>query len=225
MINTILVPQGSEYQAVCRGLSLVQDFQSQVIAIPMGMKSLQQFLEQNCQHLNQQNQQVLLMGLCGSLNQRYGIGDIVLYQDCIYQGNLQNCDRTFTAYIHKKIGYQVSFVKGLTSDRVISSATEKHSLNQKFAADVVDMEGFTFLKFFQPEVSVAILRVVSDDCLHDIPDLTTAISTDGSLQTLPLAWKFIRQPLAAIRLIRGSLQGLKTLETAAYRLASSQTQG
>jgi Phosphorylase superfamily len=224
MIYTILVPQGAEYKAVCRGLSRVTVSQPQVIAVPLGMQPLYQFLEKNCQHLNQLNQKVLLMGLCGSLNQRYSVGDIVLYQDCVYQENLRECDSKFTTEIHHQLGDKASFVKGLTSDRVISLAEEKRNLHQKSGADVVDMEGFTFLKFFQQlGISTAMLRVVSDDALHDIPDLTTAINADGSLQPLPLTLALIRQPLAATRLIRGSLQGLKILETVAYCLASPQT--
>jgi hypothetical protein len=38
MIHTIIVPQGAEYQAVCRGVSRVTAYQLQVIAIPMGME-------------------------------------------------------------------------------------------------------------------------------------------------------------------------------------------
>ncbi|MFM2060377.1 MAG: hypothetical protein RLZZ507_47 [Cyanobacteriota bacterium] len=224
MIYTILVPQGAEYQAVCRGLSRVRVSQSQVIAVPLGMQPLYQFLEKNCQHLNQLNQRVLLMGLCGSLNQRYSVGDIVIYEDCVYQENLRECDGNFTTEIHHQLGDKVSFVKGLTSDRVISLAEEKRNLHQKSGVDVVDMEGFAFLEFFQQlGVSTAMLRVVSDDALHDIPDLTTAINADGSLQPLPLTLALIRQPLAATWLIRGSLQGLKILETVAYCLASPQT--
>ncbi len=83
------------------------------------------------------------------------------------------------------------------------------------------MEEFAFLEFFQQlETSVAILGVVSDDSLHDIPDVTSAINSDASLQPLPLALVLIRQPLSATRLIRGPLKGLKILERVAYCLAS-----
>lgn len=219
LINTILVPQGAEYQAVCRGVSRFGGFQPQVIAVPLGMQALREFLDLNCQYLDQR---VLLMGLCGSLNQRYGVGDIVLYRDCAYQGNLRECERTYISDIQTQLQDQLYIVKGLTSDRLISLAVEKRSLHEKFAADVVDMEGFTALEFFQPRgVQVAMLRVVSDDSHHDIPDLTLAIAPNGSLLPLPLATALIRQPLAAIRLIRGSLQGLKVLENVAYRLLNT----
>jgi hypothetical protein len=210
-INTILVPQGAEYKAVCRGLSGVTGSIPKVAAIPVGMKPLLKYLHQG-QFLVPKSK-VLIMGICGSLSDRYKVGDIVLYQDCIYQGKLLECDRTFTAQLHSSISKKVSLVKSLTSDRMIWSAAEKLHLGETLAADVVDMEGFTALEFFNVGgVAVAMLRVVSDDCQHDIPDLTSAINSDGSLNPFPLAMAMLRQPLAATRLIRGSLTALKVLE-------------
>ncbi|MEH2009455.1 5'-methylthioadenosine/S-adenosylhomocysteine nucleosidase family protein [Nostoc sp.] len=214
-INTILVPQGAEYKAVCRGLSGVTGSIPTVVAIPVGMKPLLKYLHAslvNGQFLAPKSR-VVIMGICGSLSDRYKVGDIVLYQDCVYQGKQQECDRTFTAQLHSSLSQKVSLVKSLTSDRVIWSAAEKRRLGETLAADVVDMEGFTALEFFNTAgVSVAMLRVVSDDCQHNIPDLTSAINSDGSLNPLPLAMRMLRQPLAATRLIRGSLTALKVLE-------------
>ncbi|MBE8988165.1 phosphorylase [Nostoc sp. LEGE 12450] len=210
-INTILVPQGAEYKAVCRGLSGVTGSIPTVVAIPVGMKPLLKYLHQG-QFLVPKSK-VLIMGICGSLSDRYRVGDIVLYQDCIYQGKRLECDRTFTAQLHSYTSEKVSLVKSLTSDRMIWSATEKLHLGETLAVDVVDMEGFTALEFFNVGgLAVAMLRVVSDDCQHDIPDLTSAINSDGSLNPFPLAMAMLRQPLAATRLIRGSLTALKVLE-------------
>jgi Phosphorylase superfamily len=213
-INTILVPQGAEYQAVCRGLSGVTGSIPTVVAIPVGMKPLLKYLQQG-QFLTPKSR-VLIMGICGSLSDRYTVGDIVLYQDCIYQGKRQECDRTFTAQLHSlplTPHSPLNLVKSLTSDGVIWSAAEKRRLGETWAADVVDMEGFTALEFFNAAgVAVAMLRVVSDDSHHNIPDLTSAINSDGSLNPLPLAMGMLRQPLAAIRLIRGSLTALKVLQ-------------
>ncbi|MEH2056375.1 MAG: phosphorylase [Nostoc sp.] len=217
-INTILVPQGTEYQAVCRGLSGLPGSIPTVVAIPVGMKPLLKYLQQspgNGQFLAPKSR-VLIMGICGSLSDRYTVGDIVLYQDCIYQGKQQECDRSFTAELHSRLptpNSPLNLVKSLTSDRLISSAAEKRRLGETLAADVVDMEGFTALEFFNAAgVAVAMLRVVSDDCQHNIPDLTPAINSDGSLKPFPLAIAMLRQPLAATRLIRGSLTALKVLE-------------
>ncbi|MEA5502940.1 phosphorylase [Halotia wernerae UHCC 0503] len=226
-INTILVPQGAEYKAVCRGLSRVSGATPTVMPIPVGIKPLTQYLQQLPQDknfLNQPQSKVLVMGICGSLSQRYSVGDILLYQNCVYQGKLQECDRTFTAQLQSAIPEKVSLVKSLTSDRVVWSAAQKHHLGETLKADVVDMEGFAALEFFKnTEVAVAMLRVVSDDCHYDIPDLTPAINPDGSLNPLPLAIGLLRQPLAAIRLIRGSLKGLKVLEQVTTSLFSDLT--
>ena len=51
-----------------------------------------------------------------------------------------------------------------------------------------------------------------------IPNLNRAIDPDGNLRTLPMAIAFLQQPLAAIRLIRGSLTGLKTLQQVTFKL-------
>jgi phosphorylase superfamily protein len=213
---TILVPQGAEYKAVCDGLSRVSGCKPTVMSIPIGGKALTKYLQKwldNENFLNDLQPQVLVMGLCGSLTKRYGVGDIVLYLDCVYQGNLQECDRSYTAQLHSQLQEKVSLVKSLTSDRVIWSAAEKQHLDKTLGADVVDMEGFAVLEFFhQLGVAVAMLRVVSDDCQHDMPDLSSAINPDGSLQPLLLAIELLRQPIAATRLIRGSLKALKELE-------------
>ncbi|AUB35631.1 Nucleoside phosphorylase [Nostoc flagelliforme CCNUN1] len=218
-ITTILVPQGAEYKAVCRGLSGVTGSIPTVVAIPVGMKPLLKYLQQG-EFLAPSR--VLIMGICGSLSDRYTVGDIVLYQDCVYQGKRLECDRSFTAQLHSELSEKASLVKSMTSDRVIWSAAEKRCLGNMAAADVVDMEGFTALEFFNGAgVTVAMLRVVSDDCQHDIPDLTPAINSDGSLNPLPLAMGMLRQPLAATRLIRGSLTALKVLKQVTNRLFSS----
>lgn len=155
------------------------------------------------------------MGLCGSLTYRYSVGDIVLYQACAYinaaPGQLHPCSPTLTTLLQEKLK-QTSLVHALTSDRLIWSADEKRHLGQIYSADVVDMEGFAALEVLSGGVAVAMLRVVSDDCEHDLPNLTSALSSDGSLQSLPLAIGMLRQPMAATRLIRGSLRGLQVLQ-------------
>ncbi|QLE56733.1 phosphorylase [Nostoc sp. TCL26-01] len=220
MIDTILVPQGAEYAAVRRGLSrVVVGEMPDVVPIPVGIKPLTNYLQQLLGKKiwgNEPQPKVLVMGLCGSLSQKYAVGDIVLYDNCRYCEQLQVCDRSLTAQLNSVLSTQHSalpFVKSLTSDRVISSATEKRHLGETLGVDVVDMEGFAALELLhQAGVAVAMLRVVSDDCHHDIPDISAAINPDGSLQPLILAQRFLRQPVAATHLIRGSLRGLKVLE-------------
>jgi Phosphorylase superfamily len=232
-IQTILVPQGAEHQAVCRGLSRIRTTANlpSILPIPVGPKPLVRYLEKLPQNrdLFKPLSQVLLMGLCGSLNPTYSVGDVVVYQNCIARiaqetdeialnksENLyqqKNCDRILTDQLYQRLQSQAALVNGLTSDRIVYAATQKRLLGQFYQADVVDMEGFAALEILnQIGIAAAMVRVVSDDSHHNIPNITTAIDFEGKLQPLPLALGFIRQPIAATRLIRGSLRGLKVLQ-------------
>ena len=220
-IQTILVPQGAEYKAVCRGLSRVKPPNLLILPIPVGCKPLTRYLEKYQQAGHFQNEpqpRVLLMGLCGSLSPHYAVGDIVIYQECVYESKvstplLQLCDRELTTSLHHKLKERVSLVSSLTSDRLIFSAAQKRHLGQIYNTDVVDMEGFAALEVLnQAGVAVAMVRVISDDSHHNLPNLTSAISPDGSLQPLPLAIGMLRQPIAATLLIRGAIHGLRVLQ-------------
>jgi nucleoside phosphorylase len=155
------------------------------------------------------------MGLCGSLTPQLRAGNVALYSDCVYHPTSHPSPLTFdsslTSAIQEKLGEQATCVKALTTDRVICSAVEKRSLASY--AEVVDMEGYAALEFLKAlGISVASLRVVSDGCQHDLPDLSKAISPDGVLQPYALTSCMIRRPIAAARLIYGSLIGLSVLQ-------------
>lgn len=237
-IHTILVPQGAEYQAVCRGLSQASTPQPQVLAIPIGSEPVIDYLKRwhkSEQFPTNSHQKILLLGLAGSLSPQYNLGDIVLYQDCVCTSNQSelglaesnhkllldyptlpsalSTDYELTTLLQHHLPQRVDLVRGLTSDRLIWSSSEKRQLGQVYQAGVVDMEGYAVLEVLNHlGVTVAMLRVISDDCYYDLPDLNFAISSDGKLEPLPLAMGMIRQPIAATRLIRGSLQGLRVLQ-------------
>ena len=212
-IQAILVPQGAEYQAVCRGLHNAK-VALPVLPIPIGSLPLNRQLEiwkqdQACQDLVPQ---VLLMGLCGSLSSDCMIADLVLYQSCITQSQeIYPCASALLESLRSL--RNARRVQSLTTDRIISTASEKCHLGQTYAAQVVDMEGAIVLQnLTSAGISVAMLRVVSDSCDRNIPNLEAALRTDGSLDPFGLALAFCKQPIAAAHLIRGSLRGLKTLQ-------------
>ncbi len=217
MIDTIVVPQGAEYQAVCRGLQLADVDPIQVITIPMGTKNIEQILASYSQQLAQ-SQRVLIMGLCGSLSDAYKIGDGLLVKSCLdLASNQINLDLGLTTKLQNILSVEV--VTGLTSDRIIAQAQEKLKLSQQYPVSVVEMEGYGYVTQLQQRgISVAMLRVVSDGLRGDLPDLSNAIDHQGSLKIVPTAIAFLKQPIAAIRLIRGSLTGLKTLEQMTAKL-------
>lgn len=204
MLPVILVPQGAEYQAVSKGANA----SIRVIAIPAG-QAVADFLD--CTVIPEHSA-LLVMGLCGSLSSQIGIGDLALYRSCVnFSGEEKFCDRILTKQLQSHFG--VSCMRGLNSDRVICSATEKRQFGEKYQADVVDMEGWAIAKRF----SVAMLRVVSDDLEFDLPDLSDAI-VDGKIQGMRMAKAMVKRPIAASRLIRGSLTGLKRLRQIAAEL-------
>jgi hypothetical protein len=221
-IPIILVPQGAEYQAVCRGLNSLNYPKPQVLPIPLGGNALTTHLQklQQTGHFQNLSQKVLVMGLCGSLSTQYSVGDVVVYQECVDETNSsQSCDGELTALIHNKLKDKAYLVRGLTTDRIIYSASEKQHLGQLYNADVVDMEGMAALEVFKKAgLAVGIVRVISDGIRYDLPNLASAISPDGVLLPLPLAIGMMRQPIAATRLIWGSLHGLRVLQKVTTKL-------
>ncbi len=220
MIDTILVVKGPELNSVKRGLSNQLSVLPQFLALPIGSKSVTRYLNQwqkKQDFYSQQPSKILLMGLCGSLSSRYQPGDIVIYDECVLFNDSQllrqKCDRILTTKLQQCLQQKASRVRGLTSDRFIYKAEEKQLLGKNTGAEVVDMEGFAVLNFFAKlSISVGMVRVVSDDSYYDLPDITSALTSSGNLQPLPLAIAIFRQPLASLQLIRGSIKGLKVLQ-------------
>lgn len=224
-----MVPQGAEYKAVCQGLSRVKSPKPSVVPIPVGPKPVTQVLErwqQTEDFRTGRSSGILVMGLCGSLSPQLAVGDIAVYHSCVYVSStatpvVRTCDRELTALLQQKLKEGVSLVKGLTSDRIICSAEEKRHLGQLYDTQVVDMEGFAALEVLsQLGVAVGMVRVISDDVHHNLPNLTSALSPDGSLQPLPLAISMMQQPIASTRLIRGAIHGLRVLQNLTTQLFS-----
>ncbi len=229
-MDRILVVQAAEYRAVQQGIKKIHIAAKSVnipkiIPIPIGEKDAEKIWENKQFFGNSQPQKVLIMGLCGSLSPQHSVGEIVLYQACIKDNLSLTTDEALTATIKHQLNSNISLVTALTSDRVIYSTTEKQSLAQTYPATVVDMEGFAYLQTLQSQgVSVAMLRVVSDDIHYDLPDLNHAINQNGELQTIPMMISMLQQPIAAMRLIKGSLKGLQILKQVTEKLFDKSNQ-
>ncbi len=223
-LDSILVVRGAEYRAVKQGIRKTNIATKslnipQIIPIPIGEQDAEKIWENQQFIDNSPPQKVLMIGLCGSLSPQHSVGDMVLYQACIKDNLSLATDEALTATIKQKLNSNIPLVTALTCDHVINSTTEKQTLAKTYPATVVDMEGFAYLETLQSQgISVAILRVVSDDSHYDLPDLNHAINQHGELQTIPLMISMLRQPLAAIRLIKGSLQGLQVLTQVTEKL-------
>jgi hypothetical protein len=218
-IQLILVPAGAEYRAVTRSL---KQSDPQVVAIPAGPAAAGKFVE-NWLLENEKKfspSDVLLMGLGGSLSDQHGVGDALMLEK-VWDGSggeeVRECDRALTHQISAQLA--ISTGVGVSCDRVISTVEEKDRLRRRYAADLVDMESSAVLEIFAASrQKIAVLRVISDDAHHSLPNLSNAFSPGGSIRPLPLALSFARHPVAALRLIRGSLKALKRLETLTVEL-------
>ncbi|MGK7878870.1 MAG: purine phosphorylase, partial [Crocosphaera sp.] len=187
--DTVLVPQGMEYQAVCKGVDKNKS-KLKIIAIPAGIQPLINFLEQWQQtpnFLDKIPERLILMGLGGSLSLNYSVGDVILCKKCglmdYSQESRGSCDQFLTERLFTQLGNSTIIGEGISSDRIICSAEEKLLLGKKYQADVVDMEGYALLNWGDKlNIPVAMIRVISDGCQQDLPDLTGAFAEDGSLQ-------------------------------------------
>jgi hypothetical protein len=215
---TILVPQGAEFQAVKRGLG--QSPAASLRAIPVGIQPVTDWLrrwQDTVEFNDEAGSSFLVMGLCGSLTPDLSVGSAVLYESCMDLAQVE-----LPCAVHPRLAHlALPKVRGLSADRVIWSAAEKHQIAN--GAAVVDMEGIAVLRFCQPlGIPVTMLRVVSDGATEDLPKLTGAIDAAGNLQPLPLALGLLREPIAALRLIRGALRGLQVLQSTAGEIANQQ---
>jgi purine-nucleoside phosphorylase len=225
-IDIIFVPQGPEFKAVQRGLHR-SGTKAALYATPMGPLAIKAYLEKWLKTEFREFDRTpcaLLMGLCGSVSPNLGIGDRILYRSCIDVQSSDSvspllCDAALTTTLQGHLKNAVTVVTAATCDRMVHLASDKQALAKRYGVEVVDMEGHAFLNTLAPTgIAVGMLRVVSDDALHDLPDLSAAMAETGTLNSAKLALSMMAQPRNALRLIRGSLASLKQLESAAADL-------
>lgn len=215
MIDFIFVPQGEEYQAVSSGFSPTSPHHPPIIPIPLGSAKLVNFLETWAENqVNLSGKKALLMGLGGSICDELNIGDIALYHSCFYQGE------TYPCYSELPLLSNHQLVRGMTVDRIITSSQEKQVLGKETQRQVIDMEAGIILKTL-PQLALSVIRIISDGLDQDIPNIAKAITPQGTLNRGILFREFIRHPLAAYALIKGSLHALSQLKKVSVILSHS----
>jgi nucleoside phosphorylase len=210
-IDAILVPQGAEFAVVARACNSVP-----VVAIPAGAAVASYLATIPISDW----QSVLMLGLCGSLDDRYRIGDVVVYRATIsLTGKELECDRALLDSLTAMLTPPPDRVLALTSPHVVFRAADKQEYRSRFDARVVDMEGQTAQAILAERgIAMSSIRVVSDDSHHDLPDLSQAFDDRGRLQSWPLTKSLLSSPLAGARLVRGSIQALAVLDRVTRQL-------
>jgi purine-nucleoside phosphorylase len=216
-VRLVLVPQGAEFAAVQRGWQgRSSSSPDRLLAIPAGIVPVKSWLQTNLAQANGTTS-VIVMGLCGALNPQLKLGEPVIYQTC--QTLEQLSWQCLSEFDQKSISYAI--VNAVTTDRVITTVADKQSIYRSSQCDVVDMEGSAIAQFFQAQnLPVTMVRVVGDDLGGDLPDLSQAFDADGQMQPWALAGAMLQSPIGALRLIRGSLLGLRQLTRVARTISS-----
>ncbi|URR35697.1 hypothetical protein NBE99_00765 [Thermosynechococcus sp. HN-54] len=199
----VLVPQGAESQAVQRGL---QPYSIPIIPLRAGaaVVTTPAFIAA----LKNPPPMVLVLGVCGGLHPDDRVGDIVVYTTCQDEaGQAYPLDERLVA----KLEPAWRRVKAITTEKTLSRVQEKQDLAARWGVEVVDMEGVPLLKALAG-IPVVMVRVISDGGDRDLPDLSQAFDVKGNLRPWALTMAMVRNPVAAARLIQGSLQALKVLE-------------
>lgn len=212
-IDAILVPQGAEFTTVARACGATVP----VVAIPVGA-ALAAYLPT----LPLASwRRVLIMGLCGSLDDRHAIGDVVVYAATVgIDGRQWEGDRELMEILAESIEPAPARVLALTSPQVVFQAAAKQQYRQQYGAEVVDMEGQLAQSLLAERgIAVGTIRVVSDDCHHDLPDLSTAFDDRGRIRSWSLAQALVSNPVAGVRLVRGALRALAVLDRVARQFA------
>jgi hypothetical protein len=223
MTILILVPQGAEFKAVMGGLNKSQSKSQpklilQVLAIPAG-SAVKGFLKQESDRI-QGVTQVIVLGLCGALTNGGIVGQIGCYKTCCDRsGNEYKCD-------YLEMGFEFANWNAVTIDMIITKTTDKRSLNTETNCDVVDMESIWILEFMrQRGIGVTVIRVISDAVVGDLPDLSQVFDLNGGLKPMELLRAFILRPMSALRLIRGSILGLRQLTWCATTIQDGVNSG
>jgi nucleoside phosphorylase len=165
---------------------------------------------------------VLISGLAGGLAPECQSGDLVLYRQCHFIENkgivagTADCDRNLTGQLRERLekaSFRVHEGDGLTLPRLICRTDEKREAGKSFKAIAVDMESYQIMRIAeQAGRPSAVLRVISDDLRHDLPDINSALDSQLRVNYFKMVRNFCVQPILAARFlvnIRRSLQHLK----------------
>jgi uridine phosphorylase len=205
--DAILVPRGAEAGAVRRAIA----GRIPVVECAAGARAADALA------LIAAGSRVAVLGLCGALDSQLRVGDVVVYERLVNESSL----RLDSSSAHVAQHLAARLVAGAGVERVLGSVRAKAELRAASGAEVCDMESASLAAMFASRAIRAItIRVVSDDAMSELPDLSSAYDRDGRLRPMALAAAFVREPLRSARFIVNALSALRALEKAAAQLHS-----
>lgn len=177
---------------------------------------------------------LVVIGLAGALDPTLKTGDVVLYDRCLdgrgrsaaVPQNIAHvekracipCDVQFGKLLFERIGGQglrCQRATGLSEERVVTEADQKHAFYEQTQASAVDMETYlvlaTVAEFKLPCTAV---RVVMDEAASDLPDFNAGLDAAGRVQLWPTLWALVARPRATLTFFRSLRPALRNLERA-----------
>ena len=162
---------------------------------------------------------LVVVGLCGGLDPRLKTGDAVVYDCCLdARDSIEQSTPKDLAIEHphgqadlvrtllnalRETSLNSFYGSGITVSRVVINAQDKLWLGQQHQALAVDMESFDVLQVAAKRgVPAAVVRVVSDEAEHDLPDFNSATETDGTVNPRRMATAMLQRPVASARFLR-----------------------
>ncbi|HQR31155.1 MAG TPA: hypothetical protein PLK30_00355 [Blastocatellia bacterium] len=164
-------------------------------------------------HLENNHYETLVVaGLAGALKPILKTGDIVVYDLCwdrrdgVAEERAEiHCNQPLTEFLHKR--FQDASLRyfqgtGITVSRIITDAEDKLRLGLDHGAWAVDMESYDVLRVAADfNLPAAVIRVVSDEASHDLPDFNYAAEAGGKMNYQRLAAAMFRRPAASLRFL------------------------
>lgn len=164
---------------------------------------------------------LIVSGLAGGLDPELKIGDAIVYDQCLdareYKENpFPKTEKLAVETMNRqadlvralldalrKTSLNCFYGFGITVSQVVINSQDKLWLGQQHQALAVDMESFDIVQVAAEfGVPAAVVRVVSDEAGHDLPDFNLVNDADGSVNPRRIAAAMLQRPTASARFLR-----------------------
>ncbi len=180
----------------------------------------------------------VVVGLCGLLAPELNVGDVLVYGSIVSSNGDRRgleaasptdgldptsatLDPALASLVCEALPGARGGIRAVESPALVATAEAKRALAQSSAAQAVDMESLTLVaRLATAGVPAAVVRVGSDRCDDDLPDLGAAVDARGDLVPWRVAMAMLRRPGAGVRLARNGMRALRALEASVEQLCA-----
>ena len=208
-----------------RGTGWLADYQIDLVQTGMGPENAAHRSRTLLKHHPART--VLMCGIAGALSPQCQVGDAVLYTHCQSSARPDIQIKTTSSTTESIVSsLETGSIRtfqgtGVTLPRVVCRASEKVQIGSEYRALAIDMESYCVVEnALQANRHVAVLRIISDDTRHDLPDFNQAINNQGHINHLKMALVLGRTPIRTLAFARNLQFSMAQLKKA-FHLALS----